>query len=133
VIVPNRHVEWHDALAGGFSAAIVLEIMKAGFAYYVTRFPAYAVIYGTFATLPVFLLWIYLSWVAVLFGATIAASLPLIRLGRWEIDRRPGAAFIDAVEVLRVLYAARGNRPAGRSTRALASRLSLHYDELAET
>jgi len=133
VIVPNRHVEWHDALAGGFGAAIVLEIMKAGFAYYVTRFPAYAVIYGAFATLPVFLLWIYLSWVAVLFGATVAASLPLIRLGRWEVDRRPGAAFIDAVEVLRALYAARGNLPAGRSTRALASRLRLHYDELAET
>src|SRR5690606_6689010 len=94
IIVPNRRVEWKDALAGGFGAAIVLEIMKAGFAYYVTRFPTYAIIYGTFATLPVFLLWIYLSWVAVLFGATVAASLPLIRLGRWSIDRRPGSAFV---------------------------------------
>src|SRR3546814_8600053 len=61
VVVPNRHVYWRDALAGGFGTAIVLELMKAAFAYYLTRFPTYTVIYGAFATLPIFLLWIYLS------------------------------------------------------------------------
>jgi membrane protein len=130
VVVPNRRVYWKDALAGGFGTAIVLEIMKAAFAYYVTRFPTYTVIYGAFATLPIFLLWIYLSWLAVLFGATVAASLPLIRLGRWEINREPGAAFIDAIGVLRCLYEAMGNTPAGRSASRLATTLHLHHDEL---
>src|SRR5690606_20998829 len=130
VVVPNRHVYWRDALAGGFGTAIVLELMKAAFAYYLTRFPTYTVIYGAFATLPIFLLWIYLSWLAVLFGATVAASVPLIRLGRWEINRSPGAPFIDALAVLRSLHAAQGMRPAGRSTSALAKRLHLHHDEL---
>jgi len=130
VVVPNRHVYWRDALVGGFGTAIVLELMKAAFAYYLTRFPTYTVIYGAFATLPIFLLWIYLSWLAVLFGATVAASAPLIRLGRWEINRSPGAPFIDALAVLCALHAAQGMRPAGRSASALAKRLHLHHDEL---
>lgn len=130
VVVPNRQVFWRDAMAGGFGTAIVLELMKAAFAYYLTRFPTYTVIYGAFATLPIFLLWIYLSWLAVLFGATVAASVPLIRLGRWEINRSPGAPYIDAMAVLRSLHAAQGRRPAGRSTSSLAKRLHLHHDEL---
>lgn len=130
VVVPNRHVYWRDALVGGFSAAIVLELTKAAFAYYLTRFPTYTVIYGAFATLPIFLLWIYLSWLAVLFGATVAASGPLIRLGRWEINRAPGAPYIDALAVLRSLQAAQGMRPPGRSAASLAKRLHLHHDEL---
>lgn len=130
VVVPNRRVYWRDALAGGFGTAIVLELMKAGFAYYLTRFPTYTVIYGAFATLPIFLLWIYLSWLVVLFGATMTASAPLMRLGRWEINRSPGAPYIDAMAVLRALSAAQGSRPAGRSTNALAKRLQLHHDEL---
>jgi membrane protein len=130
VIVPNRRVYWKDALAGGFGTAIVLEIMKSGFAYYVTGFPTYTVIYGAFATLPIFLLWIYLSWVAILFGATVAASLPMIRVGRWDINREPGAAFIDAVEVLQCLSDAMGDTPPGRSANRLAATLHLHHDEL---
>ncbi|ANN78561.1 YihY family inner membrane protein [Bordetella flabilis] len=131
VVVPNRRVAWRDALAGGFGTAIVLELMKSAFAYYLTRFPTYTVIYGAFATLPIFLLWIYLSWLAVLFGATVAASLPMIRVGRWDINRDPGAAFVDAVEVLRCLYRNMGTGgPAGRSTSRLAVDLHLHHDEL---
>src|SRR5690606_4915401 len=41
VVVPKRHVYWRDALAGGFGTAIVLALMKAAFAYYLTRFPTY--------------------------------------------------------------------------------------------
>lgn len=130
VVVPNCRVYWRDALTGGFCTAIALEIMKSGFAFYLTRFPAYTVIYGTFATLPIFLLWIYLSWLAVLFGASIAASAPLIRLGRWHINRAAGAQFVDAVGVLRLLLDARGALPPGFDTHHLARELHLHHDEL---
>jgi membrane protein len=131
-VVPNRKVYWRDALVGGFCSAIVLELMKAGFAYYLTRFPTYTVIYGAFAALPIFLLWIYLSWLVILFGATMTASAPLIRLGRLEINRSPGAAYVDAIAILRALHATQGLLPPGRSTRALAKQLELHYDELNE-
>ena len=130
VHVPNRRVYWKDALAGGFGTAIVLAIMKAGFAFYLTRFPSYTVIYGAFATVPIFLLWIYLSWLAILSGATVAATLPLLRLRRWDENRQPGAAFIDAVNIIRLLHGARQSSPPGRSTRFLNTHLKLHYNEL---
>ncbi|ARP94654.1 YihY family inner membrane protein [Bordetella genomosp. 13] len=130
VVVPNRRILWRDALVGGYGTALLLEVMKSAFAYYLTRFPTYTVIYGAFATLPIFLLWLYLSWLAVLFGATVAASLPLIRLGRWEINRQAGAAFIDAVNVLRSLRRAQGGAPVGLSTAELVKQLQLNHDEL---
>ena len=130
VVVPNRRVLWRDAALGGFGAALVLELMKQGFAYYLTQFPTYTVIYGAFATLPIFLLWIYLSWLAILMGAVTAASLPLIRLGRWETHREPGAPLIDAIGVLRLLYLAQSGNPPDRSATHLAAHLRLHFDEL---
>jgi len=130
VIVPNRRVYWRDAAIGGFGAALILEVTKSGFAYYLTQFPTYTVIYGTFATVPIFLLWIYLSWFAVLCGAVTAASLPLARLGRWEVNREPGARFMDAVGALKLLHDAQGRTPPDRSTTYLATHLRLHYDEL---
>ncbi|CAB3867027.1 YihY family inner membrane protein [Achromobacter anxifer] len=130
VMVPNREVLWRDALVGGCVTAIVLEIMKSGFAYYLTRFPTYTIIYGAFATLPIFLLWIYLSWLAVLLGATLASSAPLIRLGRWEINRYPGAPFVDAVDALRALRKAQAANLPGLPANILAAHLRLHQDEL---
>ena len=132
VMVPNREVLWRDALVGGCVTAIVLEIMKSAFAYYLTRFPTYTVIYGAFATLPIFLLWIYLSWLAVLLGAILASSAPLIRLGRWDINRYPGAPFVDAVDALRTLRQVQATNPPGLPANVLAAQLRLHQDELNE-
>jgi membrane protein len=78
-LVPHRPVAWGDALAGGFVAALLFELAKQGFAFYVAHAPTYNVVYGTFAALPLFLLWIYLSWLIVLFGAELAAAL-----GEWR-------------------------------------------------
>lgn len=132
MVVPNRKVEWRDALAGGFGTALVLESMKAAFAWYLTQFPTYTVVYGAFATLPIFLLWIFMSWLLVLFGASVAASLPLIRMGRLDTERRAGAAFVDALGVLAALSAARGTVPPGYSTRFLGEQLRLSHDEVLE-
>jgi len=128
--VPNCRVYWRDAFAGGFCTAIVLSVMKAGFAFYLIRFPSYTVIYGAFATLPIFLLWIYMSWLAVLFGAMITATLPLLRLRLWEENRLAGAPFLDAVEVLRLLRGAQKNTSPGRTARFLGARMRIHQDEL---
>lgn len=129
-MVPNREVRWKDAMAGGFGTAIVLEIMKAGFAYYLTRFPSYTVIYGAFATVPIFLLWIYMSWLAVLFGAAVAATLPLLRLRRWAEHPAPGSAFMNAMGVLAQLHAARNGTEPGRSMQFLSNHLHVTQEEL---
>jgi len=76
LITPNRRVSWRDALAGGVAAAVMFETVKHGFAFYIRLFPTYDAIYGAIATIPVFLVWIYLCWIATLLGAEVAATLP---------------------------------------------------------
>ncbi len=106
VFVPNRVVRWRDALIGGFVAAILAELLKFGFATFLSRGSVRS-IYGAFAVLPLFLLWVYLSWYALLFGAAIAATLPRLRSTRFSDDLRAGNAFVTALALLRELLAAR--------------------------
>jgi len=105
-VVPNRRVEPRDALIGGVLAGLAFEMAKRGFAIYLARFPTYTLIYGAFATIPIFLLWLYLSWVVVLAGATLTAMLPAYRFA--EGKPVPGREFMDALAVLSVLARAQG-------------------------
>jgi len=100
-VVPYRAVKPRDALIGGVLAGIAFELMKRGFAIYLARFPTYTLIYGAFATIPIFLLWLYMSWVVVLAGATLTAMLPAYRFA--EGRPIPGRDFMDALVVLSVL------------------------------
>src|SRR5687767_2904642 len=108
-VVPNRRVEARDALIGGVIAGIAFEIAKRGFAIYLARFPTYTLIYGAFATIPIFLVWLYLSWVVVLAGATLTAMLPAYRYA--EAKPIAGRDFVDALLVLSVLARAQGEGP----------------------
>lgn len=73
--VPNARVPLSRACLGGLFTAGLFEAAKALFALYVRLFPGYQLIYGAFATVPLFLLWIYLSWLIVLFGAELVCNL----------------------------------------------------------
>lgn len=106
IALPNRRVLVRDALTGGFLAALAFEGMKHGFAFYVTHFPTHKVVYGAFASVPIFLLWIYLSWVVVLFGAVTAAVLPEWRERAAQVAPVPGSQFLDALQILRILWEA---------------------------
>lgn len=77
LLVPNRRVAPGHALLGGLFAAALFELAKRGFALFIAQFPTYTLIYGAFAALPMFLLWLYLSWLVVLVGATLTAQLTL--------------------------------------------------------
>ncbi|MFL6707594.1 MAG: YihY family inner membrane protein, partial [Massilia sp.] len=68
VTVPNRDVAWGDAIVGGVVAALAFEIAKRVFAIFIKQFPTYAIIYGALAALPLFLLWLYFSWMIALVG-----------------------------------------------------------------
>ena len=74
-VVPNRFVPLRHAFIGGAVAAAAFESMNRAFAYYVANFPTYKLVYGAFASIPIFLLWVYLSWLTVLLGALITSSL----------------------------------------------------------
>ena len=106
ITIPNRRVLVRDALTGGVLAAAAFEGMKHGFAYYIAQFPTYKLVYGAFASVPIFLLWIYLSWVVVLLGAAAAAVMPEWRERAAQVDSAPGTQFLDALQILRVLWEA---------------------------
>jgi len=104
--MPNRKVEPLDAAIGGTLAGVAFEGMKSAFASIVAQFGTYKLVYGAFAGLPVFLLWIYLSWIIVLAGAVITAAIPFIRAGGWKTQRVPGSRFVEAMQLLRLLVGA---------------------------
>ncbi|MCW8915688.1 MAG: YihY family inner membrane protein [Magnetovibrio sp.] len=100
-IVPYRPVRLMHALVGGITAGILFGILRKIFALYMTAFPAYQTIYGAMAMVPIFLIWMYLSWAVVLIGAEIAASL-----NEWgrahaaeNFDELPPARKLDAAMV----------------------------------
>jgi len=75
--VPNTKVAWSHAVAGGLIASVALEMGKRGFAAYLVKLPTYKAVYGAFAAFPLFLLWMYFSWLVTLIAAMIAANLAL--------------------------------------------------------
>jgi membrane protein len=86
--VPNAAVRWRNAWIAGVFAACGFAILQKGFELYLAYFPSYKAIYGAFATVPIFLLWVYLSWAVVLLGALIAATLPEFEAGTSRRRRR---------------------------------------------
>lgn len=75
IIVPNCTVKFRDGLWGGVVAALLFESAKQGFAYYLTRYNTYQLLYGAFATVPIFFIWVYWVWIITLLGAEISYAL----------------------------------------------------------
>ncbi len=80
--VPNFPVHRRNAVIGGVVTAVLFELLKRGFGLYIARFGSYQLVYGALAAVPIFMLWVYLCWMVVLFGAELTASLPEWRAGR---------------------------------------------------
>lgn len=102
--VPNTLVRWRHAWAGGVFVAAGIEVSKKVLVIYVTKIPTYSMVYGTFATVPVLLVWIYVSWVIVLLGAVIAAYLPSLLAGVVRRGGGHGWHFQLALELLQRLH-----------------------------
>jgi membrane protein len=97
-IIPYRRVQWRGAIVGAAIAALLFQLLRWGFALYVEAFPSYKTLYGTLSIIPIFLLWVYLAWCIVLFGAEIVAAFP-------EWRRRPGAGTAKGSQPARRLIA----------------------------
>jgi membrane protein len=105
--VPNTRVRWSHALLGGLFVASGLELAKKLLAWYLSTVPTYSVVYGTFASLPILLVWIYLAWVIVLLGAVVAAYLPSLLGGIARRGDTPGWNYQLALELVQQLHSAR--------------------------
>ena len=98
--VPNAPVRWRHAWAGALFVAVAFEFAKDALGWYLQAVPAYSMIYGAFASVPILLLWVYVVWVIVLLGAVIAAYAPSLAM---HVVRRldtPGQGFELALAVI---------------------------------
>jgi membrane protein len=118
--IPNTHVSPTHAWLGGLFVGLGLELTKRALTWYIGLVPSYSVIYGAFATVPIFLLWIYLGWVVVLLGAVIAAYAPSLSMRVVRVPDTPGYRFALAVALLRELQRTRTAAQRGMSLHELA-------------
>ena len=138
-LIPNCAVRWRDGALGAVIATLTIEILKVGFSIYIGATSFYSTVYGALAVIPIFLLWMYISWMAVLLGAIVAAALP-----NWHIDQRFGKVPAGGVQLalslaLIAALARAQRRGETRSTPALAAELGVattvideHIKPLAE-
>lgn len=121
--VPNTPVQWRHAWAGGLFVAAGMALAKKVLGLYLSTVPTYSVIYGTFATLPILLIWIYTCWVIFLLGAVVAAYLPSLLAGSSRSLHEPGWELELALEAIAVLEPLRSQDQRGLPSMALAKRL----------
>lgn len=120
LVVPNAPVRLRHAAVGGLLASLLFEATKQGFTQYLAQ-ASYEQVYGVLAAVPIFLVWIYLSWVVVLVGASITASLSAFRYVPREQAVTPGLEFAAMLRVYgRIATASRAGDPPTRDALAAA-------------
>jgi membrane protein len=123
--VPNIHVRWRHAAAGGLFVAAGFEVAKRVLGWYVSSVGSYSTVYGAFATAPIFLLWLYTGWVIVLLGAVVAAYAPSLQMRVVRHGTAPGQRFSLALAVLAELAAARASEQRGTDPARIAEQLRI--------
>ncbi|WP_051412578.1 YihY family inner membrane protein [Pseudoxanthomonas sp. J35] len=89
-VVPHHTVKWRHAFAGAVLAVLLLEAIKSALGLYLGSFEGYQKLYGAMAFIPVLMLWIFLGWVAILLGASLASSLAAFRYQPASMRLPPG-------------------------------------------
>jgi membrane protein len=82
-MLPICHVRLRDAAIGGLCTTILFEFAKNIFVVYLRHFPTYQILYGALAIFPIFLLWLYIAWLIILFGAMVSHAAS----ERFQVDR----------------------------------------------
>ncbi|MCV2420538.1 YihY family inner membrane protein [Paucibacter sp. DJ2R-2] len=121
--VPNTDVRWRHALLGGVFVTVGFSLAKAGLAWYLKQVPTFSTLYGAFATVPIFLVWLYLGWVIVLLGALLAANAPSLGSGMLRRPEAPGLTLELCLCVLRELRDSQARGEGGLTSLSLARRL----------
>ena len=97
IAVPNCKVSTRYAVIGGLITAIFFELAKVAFGILVAH-SSYTTVYGAFAIVPIFLIWVYLMWIIVLGGAELVRSMETFKTS-WQ-----GYDYPDLVAVLLVIW-----------------------------
>lgn len=127
-VVPNRFVPIRHAVIGGLIAAVAFESMNRAFAFYISHFPTYKLVYGAFASVPIFLMWVYFSWLTVLFGAIITASLSHWR-STHSLRLDQAARLYYAIGILKLMHKGLSNGEV-QTLPSLSRHLHIGYDDV---
>jgi membrane protein len=132
-IVPNTKVKLRNAAAGGFIAGLAWEAAKWAYATFVARSVRYSAIYGSVAAVPIFLLWLYLSWAILLFGARLAYVFQYASSFRQGVHARSmsGREIVAGRALLAIARAFDAGLPAPDAG-DVASELGCPADDVAE-
>jgi len=105
IFVPNRNVSWINGLIGAFVAVVLFATLKKLFGLFISNFPSYETIYGVLATIPIFMIWMFLTWAVVLLGAILTAALEDKKSGFFQTDSfiSPARLMSASLHVLRIL------------------------------
>lgn len=95
LVMPNVRVSLVHALVGALVASSLFEFTKSAFRAYIVNYANYDVVYGALSTLPILLIWIYLSWVIALIGAELVAVLQERHLLELKVGKIFGAQKVD--------------------------------------
>ena len=129
--VPNRFVPARQAFVGALITAFCLETARFLFAWYMGNFDGYRSIYGAFAAVPFFLLWLNLLWTLLLGGAVLTSSLSYWQGEAFRRGFDSRGRFDDVLKILLLLDAAQKE---GRtlSVQEFRRHINMGYDELGE-
>ncbi|MDO5640528.1 MAG: YihY family inner membrane protein [Neisseria sp.] len=130
-LVPNRFVPAKHALLGASVTAVLLEAARYGFAWYMGTFKGYTLIYGAFAAVPFFLLWLNLLWMLVLTGAVFTAALSYWQDEAFRRSFDARGRFDDVLKILLLLDDAQQNGNAMK-VQDFRNHINMGYDELGE-
>ena len=114
IVVPNTKVPITHGLVGALVATFLFETAKKGFAYYLSQFNTYELLYGAFATIPIFFVWVYWTWLITLFGAEITYALSV------HYERRKGLSLDGLSHCFWWLHTLWKNQKSGQPTSAEA-------------
>ncbi len=96
--IPNRSVPIKSAVIAGVFSGVVFELLKNLFGFIMSNFTSYQLVYGAFAALPIFLLWIYTSWLVVLLGVQISYAITAFHSDK-TTKRHPILMLLDVLEL----------------------------------
>jgi membrane protein len=134
-VLPNTKVKASSAIIGAVIATALFSYARWWFGIYVTQYAHFNKIYGILGTLPAFLIWIYISWVIVLFGAEVTFTSQYHRLDPGEKRMSPGDPIYNPYYGVRTVLALRDHFHKGKgplSATELANRLNITYELMDE-
>ena len=105
--LPNTTVRWYAALVGGLVAALLWKSIGWMFATFIAGSGQYMAVYSAFASVLLFMIWLYLIWLILLLGSRIAFYIqhPLqMRLGRSEMTQSPAAYESAGLQLMRAIF-----------------------------